>query len=224
MCIQIYQFTFVPFSNLVNIYFKYFKILSSLQFQNSLYIHSLFNTLKSCIILFLDCFKIRVNYCLVSYGVVKFMTRASSEKVSLNMHKISRFTPAGKQHHRKVASTLCARWDIFQLPCMQSHLGLWSRIVHFALSNESVSRQRRPWSGYAFTQSDLGLRCPHMSEDTLILQIVQFDKLIFEYTFFITLNWLLFYLYLPSFVLPSLKVCFAVFPCIFMYPSNNEGK
>ena len=39
----------MPFSNLVNIYFKYLKNLSSLQFQNSLYMHLLFYTLKSCI-------------------------------------------------------------------------------------------------------------------------------------------------------------------------------
>ena len=55
LCVCRYQFTFVPFSNLVNIYFKYFKNLSSLQFQNSLYRHSLFYTLKvALIILFLE--------------------------------------------------------------------------------------------------------------------------------------------------------------------------
>ena len=35
---------------------------------------------------------------------------------------------------------------------MQSHPNLWSRFVHFAASNESVSRQWRPWSGCASAQ------------------------------------------------------------------------
>ena len=38
----------MPFSDLVKIHFKYFKNLSSLQFQNSLNMRSLFYTLKSC--------------------------------------------------------------------------------------------------------------------------------------------------------------------------------
>ena len=34
------------------------------------------------------------------------------------------------------------------------------------MSNDSVSRQPRPRSDYASAQSDLGLGCPHMPEDT----------------------------------------------------------
>ena len=75
-----------------------------------------------------------------------------AKKVSLNMRKMYGFTPTGKRRLRNVASTLCARWDIFQLPCMQSHPGLWSRFIHFAVSNESASRQWRPWSGCASAQ------------------------------------------------------------------------
>ena len=34
--------------------------------------------------------------------------------------------------------------------------------LHSFMSNDSLSRQRRPRSDCAFAQSDLGLRCPHM--------------------------------------------------------------
>ena len=54
----------------------------------------------------------------ITYCIVKFMTWASSEKVSLNMRKMCGFTQAGNWRLRNVASTLCARWDLFQLPCM----------------------------------------------------------------------------------------------------------
>ena len=75
-----------------------------------------------------------------------------AKEVLLNMHKMYGFTPTGKWRLRNVLSTLCVRCDIFQLPCMQFHPGLWSRFIHFAASNESVSRQWRPWSGCASVQ------------------------------------------------------------------------
>ena len=82
----------MPFSNLVNIYFKYFKHLSSLQFQNSLYRRSHFYTLKVAFFFISEveftAFKICVYYNSISYDIVKFMTRASSEKVPLNMRKM----------------------------------------------------------------------------------------------------------------------------------------
>ena len=96
---------------------------------------------------------------------------ASNKKVPLNMLKMCGFTPRGKRRLRNVASTLCARRDIFQLPCMQSHPGLWSRFIHFAVSNESVSRQWRPWSGCASTQSDQGLHCPRPTHFRMAWQI-----------------------------------------------------
>ena len=38
--------------------------------------------------------------------------------------------------------------------------------IHVIVTNDSVSGQRRPCSDCADAQADLGLSCPHMSEDT----------------------------------------------------------
>ena len=39
-------------------------------------------------------------------------------------------------------------------------------LIHFIVFKDSVSGQRRSWSDCADAQADLGLRCPHMPEDT----------------------------------------------------------
>ena len=70
----------------------------------------------------------------------------SSEKVPSNMRKLCRF------------SSSC--------PCAKYHPGLRSPFIHSVVSNYSVSGQWRPWSDCADAQSDLGLRCPHVPEDT----------------------------------------------------------
>ena len=45
--------------------------------------------------------------------------------------------------------------------------GICFPLKHPVVSNDSVSYgQRRPWSACADAQADLGLRCPHMPEDT----------------------------------------------------------
>ena len=44
-------------------------------------------------------------------------------------------------------------------------LGRCSPFIHSVLSNDSVCRQRRPWSACTDAHADLGLCCPHMSGD-----------------------------------------------------------
>ena len=50
----------------------------------------------------------------------------------------------------------------FILKCTKSHLGFSSPLIHSIVSNDSGSRQWRPWSDYSNAQSDLGLCCLHM--------------------------------------------------------------
>ena len=52
--------------------------------------------------------------------------------------------------------------------CAKYHLGLCSPFIISLVSSDYVSGQRRPWSDCASAQSDLGLRCPHMPEDTFL--------------------------------------------------------
>ena len=47
------------------------------------------------------------------------------------------------------------------------HSGICFPLIHAVVSNDSVSGQRRPWSDCAGAPSDLGLRLPHMPEDTV---------------------------------------------------------
>ena len=72
---------------------------------------------------------------------------APGEKMSSRMRKMYRF--------RFITSSA------------KTHPGIWSLFIHSIVSNDSVSGQRRPWSDCADAQADLGLRCPHMPEDTL---------------------------------------------------------
>ena len=48
----------------------------------------------------------------------------------------------------------------------KSHPGICSPLKHSKVSNNSVCGQLRPRSDYTDAQADLGLRCPHMPEDT----------------------------------------------------------
>ena len=50
--------------------------------------------------------------------------------------------------------------------CAKSHPVICLPLVHCIVCNDSVSGRRRPWSDCADLQSDLGLWCPHMPEDT----------------------------------------------------------
>ena len=62
----------------------------------------------------------------------------------------------------------CLRTCAFQSPCAcaKYHPGLCSPFIHSVVLNDSSSGQWRPWSDCADAQADLGLRCPHMPEDT----------------------------------------------------------
>ena len=71
---------------------------------------------------------------------------ASCEKVPLSMRKMCGFT----------SSCTCAK----------THPGICSPLK-LIVANDSVSGQQRPKSDFADAQSDLGLRCLHMPEDTL---------------------------------------------------------
>ena len=57
--------------------------------------------------------------------------------------------------------------------CEKSHPGICSPLKHSVVYNGSVCGQRRPRSDCADAQSDLGLRCPHMPEDTFPYGAVQ---------------------------------------------------
>ena len=48
----------------------------------------------------------------------------------------------------------------------KSHTGTCSPLKYSIVSNDSVSGQRMPRSACTSAQADLGLRCPHMTEDT----------------------------------------------------------
>ena len=50
--------------------------------------------------------------------------------------------------------------------CSEYHPGLFSPFIHSVVSNDFVSGQGRLRSDCADAQSDLGLRCPHMPDDT----------------------------------------------------------
>ena len=50
--------------------------------------------------------------------------------------------------------------------CAKYYPGLWFLWIHSVVPNDSVSEQWRSWSYCADALADLGLRCPHMSEDT----------------------------------------------------------
>ena len=59
------------------------------------------------------------------------------------------------------------------------HPGLCSPFIHSVVSNDSVSGQRRPGSDCAYAQSDLGLRCPQLPEDTFWHGTAQCDLSIY---------------------------------------------
>ena len=50
--------------------------------------------------------------------------------------------------------------------CAKYHPGLCSPFIHSIVFNDFASGQGRPWSDCADAQSDLGLHCPHMRENT----------------------------------------------------------
>ena len=50
--------------------------------------------------------------------------------------------------------------------CAKYHPGVCSPFIHSIVSNDSVNERGRPWSDCADAHADLGLRCPHMPEDT----------------------------------------------------------
>ena len=52
--------------------------------------------------------------------------------------------------------------------CSKSHPDICSSLIDFIMSNDSVSRQQRPWSDCADAQADLGVRCLHMPDDTFL--------------------------------------------------------
>ena len=61
-----------------------------------------------------------------------------------------------------------------------------SPLIHSIVSNDSVRGKRRPWSDCADAQADLGLRCPHMLEDTfshgVTQNVIHFMRFSFKHT------------------------------------------
>ena len=72
--------------------------------------------------------------------------------------------------NRRVFVMYCA-WE-------KSYPGVCSPLIQSIVSNDSVSGQRRPRSGYADAQADLGLCCLHMPKDMFWhgAAHVQFEK------------------------------------------------
>ena len=74
----------------------------------------------------------------------------------------------------------CAFWS--SCACAKYHSGLCSLFIHSVVSNNCVSTQWRLWSDCADARADLGLRCPHMSEETFshgeIITIMLIDTLL----------------------------------------------
>ena len=60
--------------------------------------------------------------------------------------------------------------------CAKYHPGLCSPFILSVVSNDSVSGQWRPWSDCADAQSDLGLHCLQMPEDTFSYGAAQVRK------------------------------------------------
>ena len=48
----------------------------------------------------------------------------------------------------------------------QSHPGICSPLIHSIVSNGSISGQQRPCLDCADAQAELGLRCPHMPDES----------------------------------------------------------
>ena len=61
-----------------------------------------------------------------------------------------------RKMHRFRISSACAKY----------HPALCSQFIHSVVFNISVRGHGRPWSDCMDVQADLGLRCPHMPEDT----------------------------------------------------------
>ena len=66
----------------------------------------------------------------------------------------------------------CAKIQI-NLRMRKVSSGLYSPFIHSVVSNDSVSGKRMLWSDCADAQAGLGLRCPHMPEDTFSHGTVQ---------------------------------------------------
>ena len=77
------------------------------------------------------------------FSLLRLRLAASSEKVPSNMRRFR-------------SSCACAKYQP----------GLWSPLINSSISNDSLSGQWRPRSACAYAQADLGLRCPHVPEDT----------------------------------------------------------
>ena len=57
-------------------------------------------------------------------------------------------------------------WNMYKIHSDSTRITTNSHPGIFIVPNDSVSGQRRPWSDCADAQAVLGLRCPHMPEDT----------------------------------------------------------
>ena len=71
----------------------------------------------------------------------------------------------GGQNYIGIFSWWCTDSDTSNA-CAKTHPVIWFPLRHSIISNDFVSGQWRPWSDCADAQADLGLRCPHMPENT----------------------------------------------------------
>ena len=92
-----------------------------------------------------QCWRLISEYC-----IVPFETQYKSCHLKRSLWAYSRCADSDHLAHRHgPISTSSLLWFIYSL-------------IHSAVSNDSVSGQRRPRSDCADAQSDLGLLCPHM--------------------------------------------------------------
>ena len=81
----------------------------------------------------------------------------------------------------KVCLRACAKCIDSDIPhaCAKCPPAICSILNRFIVFNCSDCGQRRPWLDCANAQADLGLRCPHISEDTFLhgtVDVVSFSR------------------------------------------------
>ena len=79
---------------------------------------------------------------------------------------------------KKYSNTSIMRRFISSYPCTKYQSGLCSLFIHSVASNDSLSGSS--CSDCVDAQANLGIRCPHMPEDTLSHNPANFDATIYD--------------------------------------------
>ena len=102
-------------------------------------------------------------------GILPYRTRCSSVIINISKYNLNHVK-------RKFPSNMCRTRRLrLSCSCAKYHPGLCPPFIHCVISNDSVSGQWRPWSDCADAQSDLGLGCPYIPENTISHGAAQSD-------------------------------------------------